>query len=527
MTESDPLQDQARLVRALLDPARYPHPVETVEHIETHISHVLLAGDFAYKIKKPLNLGFLDFSRLDDRAHYCAEEVRLNGRLAADIYLRAIPITGSPEAPRLDGVGDAIEFAVLMRRFAQDDLLDRRFARNELELGFMDTLAERIAAFHAVAAQASPENPYGQADTVVAPMRENFTQFAPFVAETDMRARLERLADWTETRFHALQDTLTARHKEGFVRECHGDMHLANMALCEDRLIIFDGIEFNPGLRWIDVMSDIAFVTMDLEARGAPEYAHRLLDAYLQHTGDYAGLATLRFYQVYRCMVRAKVNAIRAAQEGLSESETRGASRNVERYLSLAEAYTQRPAQRLVLTHGFSGSGKTTLSQTLIETHGYVRLRSDVERKRLHGLDAAARTGSALGSGLYAAGATSRTYTRLTELAEVVLRAGFGVIVDATFLKRVHREPFLQLAERLGVPLSILDVQGERALLEVRIRQRLVEARDASEADLNVLAQQFRQAEPLGPTERRLSITVDASGPLPAEALAALAPSAS
>lgn len=524
MATTDAFASQARLIEHLLDPGRYPHPVERVERIETHISNVLLAGEYAYKIKKPLNLGFLDFTRLEDRAHYCAEEIRLNGRLAPGIYLRAIPITGTAEAPRLEGPGEPIEYAVLMRRFPQEAQLDRRFEAGELGPYVCDRLAERLATFHEAIERTDAASPHGRPEVVVAPMRENFTQLAPLIADAETRDRLDRLADWTEARYAELLDTLARRQAEGFVRECHGDMHLANIALWDEELIIFDGIEFNPDLRWIDVISEIAFLTMDLDARGARAESHRVLNGYLEHTGDYAGLALLRFYQVYRCMVRAKVNAIRACQDGLGEEDTQAAWRQCVSYLDLAESYAGRGRACLAITHGFSGSGKTTVGQVLVDHYGYIRIRSDVERKRLHGLAASARSGSALGAGLYSADATEDTYARLAGLAEQILAAGLPALADATFLKSAQRARFLRLGERLSVPVHILDVQVGEATLRDRIRRRHAEARDASEADLEVLAHQLRTAERLSDAERAVSLAVQADAPVPASALVRLAP---
>lgn len=526
MERPDPLANQARLVQALLDPACYPHPVDRVERIETHISTVLLAGEYAYKIKKPLDLGFLDFTRLEDRAHYCAEEIRLNARLAPGIYLRAVPIAGTAESPQLDGLGTPIEWAVLMRRFPQESQLDRRFDAGEVPLAICDRLAVRLAEFHERAARAEPGAAYGSPEVVVAPMRENFAQLVPLIADADTRDRLDRLADWTETRYTDLRPVLTLRQAEGFVRECHGDMHLANIALWDDELIIFDGIEFNPHLRWIDVMSELAFLTMDLDARGAGAHSYRVLNGYLEQTGDYAGLALLRFYQVYRCMVRTKVGAIRACQNGAAEAERTESWTQCLRYLDLAEHYARPARPRLVITHGFSGSGKTTVAQRLVDDFGFIRIRSDVERKRLAGLAAAARTRSTLGSGLYDARATEATYARLVELAEQVLGTGIPVLVDATFLKLDQRSRFVRLAERLAIPVHILDVQAGEATLRERIRRRHAEARDASEADLEVLAHQLRTAEPLTEAERAISLTVDADARVPASALAPLAPNA-
>jgi len=502
------------LIQALQDPGCYPHPVADVQLLETHISWVLLAGEYAYKIKKPLNLGFLDFSTLKKRRHYCEEELRLNRRLAPALYLDVQGIAGSADRPRFTDPNspEVFEYAVRMRRFPQHARLDCQLDAGRLTSRDMDEVAQRVAEFHRCAPHADADSRYGEPDTVQAPVRENFAQIDALLSrETDRRA-LARLADHAEHQFQALRPLLGQRKARGAIRECHGDLHLANLARLASGITAFDCIEFDPALRWIDVMSEAAFLVMDLQHRGHPDLAYRFLNAYLQHTGDYQGVAVLPYYLAYRAMVRAKVAAIESAQhhEGTPSPEYYA-------YTELARRLGDPARGAVILTHGFSGSGKTWLSQQLVEMLPAVRVRSDVERKRLFDLSAEADSGSAVGGGIYSTQAGNRTYGRLAEVARAVAKTGYPVLVDATFLERDRRRPFLELAGELDVPFAIVDCRAPERELHRRVAGR---TGDASEADLTVLKRQLQTHEPLDAGESALTLRVDTGAPVDAAELA-------
>ena len=481
--------DQRRLVTAIGLPV-----------IETHISYVLLDGTFAYKIKKAVNLDFLDFTTLPARRFYCAEELRLNRRLAPSLYLGVVPITGTEDAPVLDGHGTAIEYAVKMRQFDQDGLLSRVLARGELTPARVDEIAAAVASFHGRAARAAPDAPFGRPAGVMRPVRQNFVQMLAAVGPAGDRAQLEQLFAWTEAEAERLTPVFEQRNREGFVRECHGDLHLGNIALVDGAATLFDCIEFSPSMRWIDVMSDVGFLVMDLRDHCRPGHAARLLSAYLETTGDYAGLAVLRFYVVYRALVRAKIACLRIAQT--EDAGERGRLLDEYRtYLALATAETSPAHRGIVITHGVTGSGKTTRAREVVESAGAVRIRSDVERKRLAGLDAGARTGSAVGGGVYTDDASRHTYLRLAALAGEIVTAGYPVVVDAAFLERWQRDLLRRTAAGLHVPFAILDCTAPEPVLRARVRQRLEDGRDASEATIDVLEHQLATAEPLAADE--------------------------
>jgi predicted kinase len=328
------------------------------------------------------------------------------------------------------------------------------------------------------------------------------------------RARLDSLRRWTQAVAEALAPRFADRAAHGFERECHGDLHLGNVAQLDGRPLLFDCIEFSERLRRIDVMSDVAFAAMDLARYGLWRHAARFVNRYVERTGDYAGLAVLRFYEVYRAMVRAKVAWIRACQGRAGTAGTQAAHGEFAAYLTLARRLSQRVAPALVLMHGLSASGKTTASDLLVEALGAVRVRSDVERKRLHGLDALASAAAAPGAGIYGERDAQDTYGRLAALAREVLAAGYPVVVDAAFLRRADRDRFRALAAGLGAGFQIAACTAPEAVLRARVIVRQRSGADASDAGIEVLESQLRGVEPLGGDEWVHAVRLDtAAGP--------------
>ena len=503
------------LIQSLMDPARWPDGGSNRQRIDTHISTVLLAGEVAYKLKKPLDLGFLDFATLESRRRACEEELRLNSRLAPQVYQAVCAVTGSIERPQMDGSGPVIDWAVRMRRFDPDAILSRLVA--QLNPALINLLATRVARFHALAAACDPQLPFGRPDAVYAPMRQNLEQIKS--CAPDFGADVEYLGGWTEARFEQFTRLLDERRARGHIRECHGDLHLGNVALIDETPVIFDAIEFNPGLRWIDTVNDIAFMSMDLQERGRSDLAYRFLDRYLQDTGDYEGLVLLRFYEVYRALVRAKIAAIRTTQTGLSGPEMDQVLSELRGYVSFARTLCEPIGGAIVITHGLSGSGKSHVAGKLAEFLPAVRLRSDVERKRMLGIDAAA---DATGRDAYTADVTFRTYARLEILAHRVASAGYVAVVDATFLYEAQREAFRQLADSIGVPFAIIDCEASMGVLRERIVSRGGQVDNVSDADLGVLESQRASREPLSDKERCLAVRVGPDQPLDRRALSAL-----
>jgi uncharacterized protein len=478
MLTSDPVTLARALVEAL---ARVLH----AQLIETHISWVLLAGDHAYKIKKPVKLPFVDYQSLDARRNFCEEELRLNKRLAPTLYLGVTRITGSHRAPSVDGPGPALEYAVRMKRFPAGALFGERVAAQSLTAHEVDALAVLLADFH----EHAPRD--GETGVFASPASRRAVALAAQEGSAALATKAEcaHLRRWIEAEAAALAPLWVARMANGRVRECHGDLHLDNIVALDGGVAAFDCVEFDPALRWIDVLDDIAFATMDFAARGRPDFAFRLLNGWLDRTGDHPALPALRFAVVSRALVRAQVEQLRGT-----------AAAAARRYLDLALAWTRPPSARLFITTGLPGSGKTCESQRVLEREGAIRLRSDVERKRLFGL-AMSDDSRAQGLDLYGKEATQRTYDYLFAMARLALQAGYPVVLDAAFLKRDERLRALTLAQESGVPLEIVACEAPLHVL----RDRLLARRgDASEADVEVLEKLRRVAEPLSEFERTL-----------------------
>lgn len=506
----DALARQKRLIERL---ARSLQPGSgSVEHYETHISWVLVAGGYAFKFKKALKLPFLDFSTLAARRHYCQEECRLNRSLAPALYIDAVPVTGDPASPVLGGTGMPIEYAVWMRAFDQDALWSVRLARGLLDGTQVDRLAAMLAQFHQGAARAPAASPWGAAEAVTASFAATFAALdAQVGGEEGAGAHLAALRQWEAQRRPGLAALAAARKAGGMVRECHGDLHCGNILTDHGEVQAFDCIEFDEALRWIDVIDDLAFAHMDLAFRRRPDLAARLLNTYLEKTGDYPGLALLPYYRVHRALVRARVMLLRARQHAMPAAGRRACRGEARSYLGFARECARGAPGAVIAMHGFSGSGKTTVGRLLVELLGAVQLRSDAERKRLHG--AAPR------EILYGDAATQRTYERLGELARTVAAAGWPVVVDAACLTMAQRERLRAVAAELGVPFLIVDVQAKHASMLARIAARRQAGLDASDADARVLERQLRSTQPLSRQERMHTVVVDTDAGLDPERL--------
>ncbi len=514
-------------IASMLKPEVYDHPVTNIELIETHISWVILTGDYVYKIKKPVDFGFLNFSTLEKRHDFCEQELRLNRRLAPAIYLDVVAITGPQSRPRISAQskpskGEVIEYAVKMVQFPQSAQMDNMLAAGEIKTEDMDAIAVMVADFHQTVEVADESVDYGNNNAVYQPVEENFAQITEHLDTGPYKETLDVLMQWSRTEFEKLKAVFRQRKTDGFVRECHGDMHLRNLVWLASGPSAFDCIEFNPRLRWIDVMSEVAFLVMDLQDRQQYQFASRFLNSYLEATGDYAGLSVLSYYLCYRALVRAKVSALYLEQKNIPEEKRQKTLEEFGLYLELAKTYTQQPMPKLIIMRGLSASGKSTVSQQLLERLRAIRIRSDVERKRLFAIDsnnsvAGENTADKINRGIYSKQASLQTYAKLADLASTIIKAGFSVIVDAAFLDYEQRKPFQILAGSLTVPYIIVEVTAAADVLRQRIIKR---KHDVSDADLGVLEHQLVNWQPLHKDEMNKAICVDTEKPLDIEAVA-------
>lgn len=497
MTHSDP--GRARLVAALTDPAAYPHPAGPVEHLETHISDVFLAGEYAYKLKKPLDFGFLDFTTLDKRRRACQDEVRLNARLAPQVYLGVVPVCASGERYRIAAADcnpgeQLVEYAVHMRRLPQDGLLDRLAAHGRLARAQLIDIARQIARFHATAERGPEIERYGALDSVAYPVRQNFEQTEKYIGVTLGRERHARLRKYSEDLLRDQAGRFAQRVAAHRIVDGHGDLHLRNMCLHDGRVVIFDCVEFNQAFRAGDVMNDIAFLTMDLDARGLPALGNDFLNEYLEWTQDYGGLALLDFYQIYRAYVRGKVTSF--LMDAATEPARREAARReAEDYFQLAERYLAPRTPGLLITCGLSGSGKTTAARQAAAALGGVIVRSDAVRKHLAGVPLDEDASAPFGQGIYNPAMSARTYQAMLDHARAVIDAGRWAILDATYNTRAARAAVADLARERDVPFAVVHCLAERDELARRLQRRAAENSDISDAGAAILDKQARRFE--------------------------------
>jgi aminoglycoside phosphotransferase family enzyme/predicted kinase len=494
-------------IEELLSASAYPHAVTRLTLKQTHLSWVVLTGGFAYKLKKPVRFDFVDASTLERRRHLCQEELRLNRRFAPELYLDVVPITREAGRLKVGGSGEPLEYAVRMREFAEAQELGSRLERDAVTPQDIAALGGLLADTHAGADPASADGPFGSLQTVRQPMLDNFSLLRARMGNGHPMQRLARLEAWTLHSLSELEPVIEARRRSGRVRECHGDLHARNIVWWQSRWLPFDCLEFDSRLRWIDVMSDAAYLYMDLVSRSREDLASCFLNRYLEVNGDYEGLRLLHLYCSYRALVRAKVDALWADSAGPRERvELEG---RLAHRLAAAMRFLDAEQPFLILMHGVTASGKSWLSERLIGAVPAIRVRSDLERKRLAGVEELAHRSLAVGAGSYAPDVTQRTYDRLLACADAALEGRCSIIVDATFLELRDRAAFHSLALRRRCPFLIVSCVADPATLARRLDRRELGGHDPSEATREVLADQLKRRQPLDAAETPMSLEVD------------------
>jgi aminoglycoside phosphotransferase family enzyme/predicted kinase len=467
------------LIESLSRPGAYPHPFEDFQLHHTHISVVFLVDRYAYKIKKPVDLDFLDFTTLDKRKHYCEEEVRLNRRLASSVYLGVVPVTAENGGLRMGGDGEAVEYAVKMRRLPPQATFLARLERGALESAHVEQLARRLATFHGAIPPDPAASRYGRFDVVAGNARENLEQSRPHIGETISRPVFERLTELLETRLSELRPLIEARAAEDVPRDTHGDLHLDHVYLFPEReppadLLVIDCIEFNERFRYADPVADAAFLAMDLVFRLRSDLALEFTEAYLETAGDVDGRRLMPFYIAYRAAVRAKVEGMITEEGEVPEADRQAAIQRSRAYWLLALAQLEDPIHRpcLLLMGGLPGTGKTTIADAVAERGGFSVLSADRTRKELAGLDPRASAAADFGQGIYTAEWNRRTYSELLRRADQGLFRGERVLVDASFGRQANREEFFEAADRLGVPAYLFLCEASAETVIKRLGQR-------------------------------------------------------
>ncbi|MEM9005239.1 MAG: AAA family ATPase [Cyanobacteria bacterium P01_F01_bin.86] len=494
------------LIQQMLLPEFYPHPVEApIQLIQTHVSYVLLTGDYAYKVKKAVDFGFLDYSTPAKRQHFCQEELRLNQRAAAPIYLEVLPISLIGEAYALGSTEHAVEYTVKMRQFPQSTLLSHLFQQGELTEALLRQLAEAIARFH----QSTETNDYirrfGTVEQVRQAIDENYDQTVDFIGGPQTQQQFDTTKAYTNAFFATQQALLQQRVAQDKIRACHGDLHLNNICNWQGQLLLFDCIEFNEPFRFVDVMYDIAYIIMDLNLEGRTDLAATFLSHYVEQTGDWEGLQVLPLYVSRQSYVRAKVTSFLLNDPAVSEADKQQAAATAAPYYTLACSTLQPRAGRVLIMSGLSGSGKSTVARELSRQLGAIHLRSDAVRKHLAGIPVQQRGEESL----YTAAMSHKTYERLTALGMLLASQGYTVILDAKFDRQATRQAAIAQAEDQNIPLTIVHCTAPMATLRQRIQQR---QGDIADATLAVLEQQT--LEPFTPTATNYLVKIDTAQPL-------------
>jgi uncharacterized protein len=490
--------------KSLLKAAAYPEPTAGVRLIETHVSFIFITDSFVYKVKKPVDFGFLNFTTLDRRRFYCEEEVRLNRRLCPDLYLGVVELRATADGPAFGASqGTLIDYAVKMKRLPEERMLDCMLERDELQQAQLAEIARVIAQFHGRAAQGPQISAQGSPAALRANWEENFRQAAPFVPQLLPRRDLALIRGFAERFLAGQEDLLQARVAGGFIRDCDGDLHLGNICLTDAGVCIFDCIEFNDRFRYSDTAADIAFLLMDLEHAGRADLCPPFLEAYREAGGDPGSPGLLAFYQAYRAFVRGKVACLRAGEEGLSPEELQAKQADARSYFRLARGYCLREGlpPTLLITCGPMGSGKSSLSRGLCRELGLSYLGSDLTRKKLSGRKPTERCGEGYGQGIYSPAHSVATYAALLEGARRELLAGRSVVVDATFGTAAGREEFRELAASLGVPFFLVQLASDPRLTRERLELRSRQPGEVSDGRPELLDQQLARFEAPGAGE--------------------------
>jgi hypothetical protein len=499
------------LIQQMMQPGFYPHPVkEPIELKQTHVSYVFLTGDYAYKVKKPVNFGFLDFSTLEARKHFCLEEIRMNQPIAPEIYLDVLPVTENGDHFELNGAGQPVEYALKMREFPQDDLFICLFEQGKLTEAHMEELGRIVAQFHAKAETSDYIRSFGEVSQVRQAIDENYEQTQKYVGGPQTSQQFEETRQATDAFFATRSALFESRIQDNQIRECHGDLHLRNICLWQGEIRLFDRIEFNEPFRFVDVMYDVAFAVMDLEARGRKDLGNAFLNTYVEQTGDWEGLRVLPLYLSRQAYVRAKVTSFLLDDPSVPDDVKQEAMLTAAQYYQLAWEYMRSPSVdaassqqgRLILMSGLSGSGKTTVARHLARHIGAIHIRSDAVRKHLAGIPLE-QTG---GADLYTPAMSEKTYDRLLELGIKLASDGFSVILDAKYDRQVFREKAIARSQNHQLPIQILHCIAPESVLRDRLTAR---TDDVSDATAELLTQQQATAEFFTDTEQPLVTTLD------------------
>ncbi|HEY82832.1 MAG TPA: AAA family ATPase [Dehalococcoidia bacterium] len=504
------MSELPELIQALLEPSAYPHHPRSVELVQTQMSFIFLADDYVYKVKKPVDLGYLDYTTLEKRRFYCQREVELNQRLCSDAYLGVVSVVNEKGHISLEGQGEALEYAVKMRRLPQQAMMNVLLAQDRVSPQMLTRVAEKLAEFHRSAQTGPAISAFGDLGTITGNTEENFSQTEKYIGRTISQERYQHIRDYTNSFIAQNTDLFRRRVAEGRIRDCHGDLHAAHICFCDD-ICIYDCIEFNDRFRYGDVASEVAFLAMDLDHYGRADLSRHFVKSYVARSQDEELMRLLNFYKCYRAYVRGKVESLKLDDPYITPEEKRRTEDIAASYFDLAHAYTwSRPV--LFITVGLVGTGKTTLSQALAKRLGLVVISSDVTRKRLAGIPLTEHRLEEFDRGIYSAEFTRRTYDKLFEEAKDTLGQGGSVILDASFIKRAERLRAKSLAEEMNADFIILECVLDEENVKRYLAQRWQQG-SVSDGRWEIYQSQRGHFDPVTEVADAAHIIVDTSLP--------------
>ena len=495
--QNQELARQEQLLPFLLNANSYPHRPRRVRLVQTHSSFVFIVPPFVYKVKKPVNFGFLNFSTLEKRRYFCAREIALNRRLCPKMYLAVVPI--SRKAGRfMFGEGDhVVEYAVKMRKLSDRYFLDRLVERDEVVPGDLDRIAIALNTFYQAQAPTQEIESWGRIDRLKISTDENFRQTQEFLGQTLSRAAYETICFYTNRSYVTQRRLFESRLREKWIRDCHGDLHLEHIHITPRALHIYDCIEFNDRFRYVDVANDAAFLAMDLDYEGRSDLADYFVRKVAAALNDSGMPRLMHFYKCYRAYVRGKVESLHSIAHAAPEAERQASAERARRYFRLALQYAVAGSHPLVLVvMGRIASGKSTLANALANELGWKVFSSDRIRKELAGFPLFERSGDAARSRLYSSAMTQKTYDKLLGMAVEEVRQRRSVILDATFAQRVHREQLRRCLTSAGIRFRFMEAQAADAAVKQRLKARATRPDEVSDARVEDFEMLIRLYEP-------------------------------
>ena len=478
--------DELKFYESLKNPSFYGPKVKSVKILQTHISYIALTGKYAYKIKKPVNFGFLDFSNLEKRKFYCEEEIRLNRRLCPEIYNDVVTITKKDNTFKIDGKGKIIDYAVKMKEFPQENIMTKMLHNNKIDEKIIDKILDILIKFYKTSEKSKEINTFGSIDKIKINTDENFEQTESAIDKTISENIFNFIKKNTNKFLKEKKDVFKSRIKKGFIRDCHGDLHTGNIVVTNSDIYIFDCIEFNNRFRYSDIASDICFLVMDLDFLGHPYLSSYMIEKYIEKSGDKEIIKVLNFYKCYRAYVRGKVTGFRLDDPNIDDKEKKKINLTAKKYFNLAYYYAQlfsldllkEKKPILFITSGLTGTGKTTVARKISVDYHADLISTDAVRKELEGIDKFERHHDAYNTGLYAPSKMKITYDKIIEKAENLLKKGYNVVLDATFKTEKLRFKAQFIAKKNNAYFLIIYTTCPESIikkyLEKRVKKRSI-----------------------------------------------------